>query len=487
MKDRFVTCALTVAATLVIAVCAVSAPAFGERIHEGGFLEQTGDADTFIVDNPGENMHLTFEYLGPNAHYGLSVVDPYGLTTEYTLNTGEVITLTGPGRYTLSVFSRLGSGRWSLFYDVETSPAGSPPSIVPGGGTAPEGDDVTIHGTLTGPGDEYTFRIPAVSNYVEVAFEYPRGSASFHVRVLGKDRITILGDYDLDEGDVIQLFGGDNFYVTMYTTKGGGRFSATFNPQGAPIPEETIIAQGILSGEWDTREVIFEAELDNMSILFETPEAGAEFWVKIAGDHGRTLLGDFNLAESKIINLDEKGVYLITLYSRSGSGSYRAFYFGGEDLDRMALGTPPPETLPEEPRIGPKFPPKPSGRTEPTLPDTGGLPPESAHETGFLEGSGDFTTFIVNAHVDYVEVSFTYPAGMVDFWVTVLGEDGTSELGNFDLDEGEIIQLVGGGVFYVKIYSREGAGEWSAVYNEGRAGPYGTGEGMSSRPGGFVY
>ncbi|MBN1882791.1 MAG: hypothetical protein JW885_11500 [Deltaproteobacteria bacterium] len=482
MKNRFERCALVIAATLFVAVWAVSSPAFGERIREGGFLDQTGDVDTFTVDNPGENLQLTFEYLGPGAGYGLSVVDSYGLATEYTLNRGDIITLTGPGRYTLSVFSRSGSGGWTLFYDVETTPAtGSGDETVPGG------DEITIHGTISGPGDEYTFRIPAVSNYVEVAFDYPRGGASFHVRVVGKDKITILGDYDLERGELIQLFGGDNFYVTVYTTEGGGRFSATFNPQGAPVPEESILAQGILSGVWDTKEVIFEAELDNMSILFETPDVGTEFWVKIAGDHGKTLLGDFDLSESKIINLDEKGVYLITIYSRSGSGSYRAFYFGGEDLDRMARITPPPETLPTEPRIGPKFPPKIPGRMEHTVPEIAGLPPGSVHETGFLNGSGDFKTFIINAHIDYVEVTFTYPAGGVDFWVTILGEDGKSELGDFDLDNGEIIQLIGGGVFYVKIYSKEGAGEWSAVYNEGRTGPYGTGEGMSSSPGGYIY
>jgi len=474
--------------TICIAVCVVSTTAFGERVHEGGFLDRVGDADTFTVENPGQNLQLTFDYLGPGARYGLSVTDPYGITTEYALERGDIITLTGPGTYTLSIFSRSGYGGWTAFYDVDTAPAGTPSSPVDSGGeTAPEGDDVTIHGTITGPGDEYTFRIPAVSNYVEVAFEYPRGGASFHVRVVGKDKITILGDYDLDEGDIIQLFGGDNFYITVYTTEGAGRFSATFNPQGAPIPEETIIAQGTLAGMWDTKEVMFEAELDNMSILFETPGIDEEFWVKIAGDHGKTLLGDFDLSESKIINLDEKGVYLITIYSRSGSGSYRAFYFGGEDLERMALGTPPPETEPAEPRIGPKFPPRIPGKTEPTVPETPGLPPGTFLEVGFLEGSGDFKTFIVNAHVDYVEITFTYPTGRADFWVAVLGEDGTSKLGDFDLDNGEIIQLIGGGVFYVKIYSKEGAGEWSAVYSEGETGPYGTGEGMSSRPGGYVY
>ena len=63
-----------------------------------------------------------------------------------------------------------------------------------------------------------------------------------------------------------------------------------------------------------------------------------------------------------------------------------------------------------------------------------------------------------------MEVPFTYPVGSVDFWVKVVGQDGSTILGNFDLDRGKIIQLSGGGTFYMRVYSRSGSGNWSCTW-----------------------
>ncbi len=82
----------------------------------------------------------------------------------------------------------------------------------------------------------------------------------------------------------------------------------------------------------------------------------------------------------------------------------------------------------------------------------------------------------------YIEVTFSYPKGTADFWVRVIGEDGVEILGDFDLKNGEIIQLMGGGTYYLKVYSKEGAGNWSAVYREGTGNPYSTPNGISNRP-----
>ncbi len=48
--------------------------------------------------------------------------------------------------------------------------------------------------------------------------------------------------------------------------------------------------------------------------------------------------------------------------------------------------------------------------------------------------------------------------------VEVIGQDGRTVLGNFDLDNGEIIQLSGGGTFYLTIYSNRGAGNWTCSW-----------------------
>ena len=84
---------------------------------------------------------------------------------------------------------------------------------------------------------------------------------------------------------------------------------------------------------------------------------------------------------------------------------------------------------------------------------------------GTLRAPGDTHTFTVDAGSDeLVELLFTYPKGSADFWVKVVDEDQTTVLGDFDLDNGVIIQLIGGGVFYISVYSRGGAGDWRVEY-----------------------
>jgi hypothetical protein len=221
----------------------------------------------------------------------------------------------------------------------QTGPQGGPQTM-PGGGT-------TESGYLSGPGASYTFVINAGNvNYVEVPFTYPKGTVKFWVKVVGQDGTSILGDFDLDNGEIIQLSGGGTFYLTVYSKMGAGNWSATYN---------------------------------------------------LAAGGGTT--------------------------------------------------TPPMTVTP------------PTGGGSGTCNVTGNA------ANGYLTGPGDSCKFTINAGSNkYIEVPFTYPKGSVDFWVEVVGQDGYSVLGNFDLDNGEVIQLSGGGIFYMTIYSNNGAGNWSCYW-----------------------
>jgi len=84
---------------------------------------------------------------------------------------------------------------------------------------------------------------------------------------------------------------------------------------------------------------------------------------------------------------------------------------------------------------------------------------------GLLDGTGDSDRFGVTARRKRVDITFTWPKGEADFWVKVYGRED-NELGDFDLDEGEIIQLLGGGKFTVEVYSRRGGGRWRAAYRD---------------------
>ena len=83
---------------------------------------------------------------------------------------------------------------------------------------------------------------------------------------------------------------------------------------------------------------------------------------------------------------------------------------------------------------------------------------------GTLRGTNDATKFDLYTDTAYIEVEFTYPQGSA-FYVKVLGKAG-EELGEFDLQEGEIIELSGGGLFTLIVHSVSGGGPWTATYTE---------------------
>jgi hypothetical protein len=85
--------------------------------------------------------------------------------------------------------------------------------------------------------------------------------------------------------------------------------------------------------------------------------------------------------------------------------------------------------------------------------------------SGYLKGPGDADRFELVAQHNHVDVTYTWPRGGTDFWVRIYGQT-MNELGNFDLDDGDVIELTGGGKFTLEIYSRQGAGNWAATYKD---------------------
>ena len=106
----------------------------------------------------------------------------------------------------------------------------------------------------------------------------------------------------------------------------------------------------------------------------------------------------------------------------------------------------------------------PEGRRETGAGDPGGTV-EEYERGGSLAGTGDKDSFVIVARHDEVEVVFEWPEGEADFGVKVYGKDG-DELGDFDLDDGEVIQLFGRDKFTLEIYSKGGRGTWRATYED---------------------
>ncbi len=90
---------------------------------------------------------------------------------------------------------------------------------------------------------------------------------------------------------------------------------------------------------------------------------------------------------------------------------------------------------------------------------------EEYERGGSLAGKGDKDSFVIVARHEEVDVVFEWPEGEADFWVKVYGKDG-EVLGDFDLDDGEVIQLFGRDKFTLEIYSRGGRGTWRATYED---------------------
>jgi hypothetical protein len=198
------------------------------------------------------------------------------------------------------------------------------------------------------------------------------------------------------------------------------------------------LESGHLSGPGDSYTFTVEAgNVSYVEVPFTYPKGPADFWVKVVGQDGTSVLGDFDLDNGEVIQLSGGGTFYLTIYSRLGEGDWSASY------NLSGGGTTPPVT---------------GG-------GTGNCTVSGNSVNGYLSGPGDSCKFTVEAGSNgNLEVPFTYPAGSVDFWVEVVGQDGYSVLGDFDLDNGAVIQLSGGGTFYLTIYSNNGAGAWSCSW-----------------------
>jgi len=84
--------------------------------------------------------------------------------------------------------------------------------------------------------------------------------------------------------------------------------------------------------------------------------------------------------------------------------------------------------------------------------------------SGYVNDNTDEDEFALLADSGNLDVVFDWPEG-ADFWVTVYGRDH-NELAEFDLSEGDTINLTGGGLFYLEVFANDGFGEWSAEWTD---------------------
>ena len=214
-------------------------------------------------------------------------------------------------------------------------PAPAPPAPAPAPMPAPApdtGGSFTESGYLNGPGDSYNFTVNAGTQYqVDVVFDYPYGSVDFWVKIVGEDGYTVLGDFDLDNGEVIQLLGGGTFYLTIYSRMGAGYWSGTYElgsamDTGGNCNSSGNSAWGYLSGPGDYCDWSLYAQSDTIDVMFTYPVGSVDFWVEVVGEDGYTVLGDFDLDNNESIQLIGGGTFYLTVYSNYGAGDWSAYW-----------------------------------------------------------------------------------------------------------------------------------------------------------------
>lgn len=182
-------------------------------------------------------------------------------------------------------------------------------------------------GYLNGPGDSYTFSLDAGTvRFVEVPFTYPEGSVDFWVKVVGKDGTTVLGDFDLDNGEIIQLKGGDVFFLTIYSKGGAGYWSTKYTIGGgssATCNSTSNTANGYLPGPGETCTFLVYSS-GYVEVPFTYPEGSVKFWVKVESNDTGDVLGNFDLDNGSVIQLSGEGYFRLTISSTSGAGSWSA-------------------------------------------------------------------------------------------------------------------------------------------------------------------
>jgi len=267
----------------------------------------------------------------------------------------------------------------------------------------------SFSGELSGPGDTEEFEIVADYSPYEIEFSTPLGTY-FLVTVYDENHNEI-GDFNLIDGNIINLTGGGSFYLRVHSAKGGGAWYAN----EINNPDEY---HGHLDSTGENEEFGIYLFTSPVYFFFDSPE-NAIFYTTVFGENHNTL-GEYDLRSENRVKLTGGGQFYIEVRSEDGAGPWTAYWLdaGVQVFDNI--------------------------------------------KSGILSGEGDSNTFPLYAEDDPTNVRFSYPKD-ADFHVKVYGRDN-NELGNYNLRAGNEISLIGGGQFYVEVLSEEDGGQWTASW-----------------------
>lgn len=151
--------------------------------------------------------------------------------------------------------------------------------------------------------------------------------------------------------------------------------------------------------------------------------------VRVYGE-GYDLLNTFELGDVDTITLSGGGSFTLEFYARSGFGSWSCDALNEFDY-QMTYGDFMQDII-------------------------------AAPTSGYISSTSEVDEIKVDSIVDPAHAVFEWDRDM-DLWVEVMSEDNKL-LGEFNLDDGNVIELKGAGIFHLKLYSKYGYGDWSVEF-----------------------
>jgi len=196
-----------------------------------------------------------------------------------------------------------------------------------------------------------------------------------------------------------------------------------------------IVASPLSGYIWDTSEVdkinIYTEE-DPTNVVFTFDDF--QLWATVKDGSGNAL-GEFYLPDGDVITLSGTGDFIIEVYSKGGSGNWECVALNDVDYELLY------EFDWDE------------------LTDLLGDLIIAEPLSGSLADKYELDRIDVDTMADPTYVVFDWDSNL-DLYAKIYGES-EELLATYELSQGNVVTLIGSGIFTIHVYTTSGSGEWS--------------------------
>jgi len=223
------------------------------------------------------------------------------------------------------------------------------------------------------------------------------------------------------------------FLIIFMGNSISGQTAASVAPKSSDNAAK-ITATPLSGYIWDTSEIDkieINTSEDPTNVVFTFDDF--QLWATVKGAYG-DVLGEFYLPDADVVTLSGTGDFVIELHSKGGSGSWSIEVLNQTDYDLLY-----------------NF----------DWDELANLFDEIVAEplSGYLADKYEIDRMEVDTLVDSTNLVFSWDDTM-NLFAKIYGEEDNL-LATYDLSEGNVVELIGTGLFTLHIYTTEGYGDWS--------------------------